>query len=380
VRIVYLHQYFTTPEEGGATRSYHIASKLVEEGNSVDLITSHDKPGYYIKRINGIRVHYLPIGYDNRYGKLKRIWAFLTFAYQSLRIALRLKPDLCYATSTPLTIGWIALRLNSKIGTPFIFEVRDLWPEAPKQLGIIKTGVLLFLAKRLEKKMYYRADKIEMISNFSNCKLSREVLSREEVLPQVPSENKLTVCYSGALGFVNNMPLLEFVIHTIGSLEDVELFISGTGKYQEKINKVCEKYKNCKYVGHLDKRTNYQLLTFADVSLTTFLDYPVLETNSPNKFFDGLACGTVCLINNGGWTQELVEENNCGFHFSQENLKSILLLLSNDLELLNTYKQEARKLSLSFDKDLLCDRISQLIKDNFKPKSISSSRVYNQTE
>lgn len=395
MRIVYLHQYFKTPEEGGAVRSFYVASKLVEEGHTVDLITSHNSADYYIKRVNGVRVHYCPVPYDNKFGTLKRIWSFLRFAFTALDLAKRLKPDLCYATSTPLSIGWIALRLNKRKGTPFIFEVRDLWPEAPKQMGVLRNRILLRIASRLEKRIYYQADKIValspgiaqsvntlvgrekiiMVPNFSNCELVQEL--EQEGLSRLKPD-VLRIAYTGALGKVNNMSLLGDVIRLISQTEGIELCISGEGKYAHQVEEWCGVSTNAKYVGHLSKQETYELLLNSDICLTTFLDLPVLETNSPNKFFDGLACGAICLVNNSGWVKELVEENECGFQFNRDNFRTIIELLRDDPGLVETYKLNATNLSRRFDHEKLTQEIAQMVKDNFTPAT--SSPVYNQTE
>ena len=397
MKIVYLHQYFKTPKEGGAVRSYHIAKKMVDEGHQVDVITSHNGTGYRIKRIDGIRVHYLPVAYHNGFGKVKRMLAFLLFNLKALRISKRMNPELCYATSTPLSIGWIALKLNKKLGTPFVFEVRDLWPEAPKQLGIIKNPLLLFLAKRLEKKVYYRADKIialspgmahgieqivekekiEVFPNFSDCALALE----KNDLPFTSAKldpDKITLTYTGAIGYVNNIPLIKHIISVCDTLPNLQFIIAGDGKFKNEIESYCQSYKNSFYIGSLNKEDTYSLLNSADVSITTFLDFPILETNSPNKFFDGLACGNLSLVNNGGWTKDLVESHECGFHFTTENLSVILTLLSDDPELLNLYKKNAQRLSAQFDKDLLSEQIVTLIHDTFERTNLRSSLVYNQ--
>ena len=68
MKILYLHQYFRTPEEGGAIRSYYLAKGLVEHGIEVELITSHNENSVVTKNIEGIKVHYLPVFYDNNHG------------------------------------------------------------------------------------------------------------------------------------------------------------------------------------------------------------------------------------------------------------------------------------------------------------------------
>ena len=70
MKIVYVHQYFKTPQEGGAIRSYYLAKGLVDKGFDVEMVTSHNNKDYLETNIEGIVVHYLPVSYDN-------IWVFL---------------------------------------------------------------------------------------------------------------------------------------------------------------------------------------------------------------------------------------------------------------------------------------------------------------
>ena len=80
MKIIYLHQYFKTPEEGGAIRSWHLARALAKAGHQVEMITAHNKNTLEEKTMEGFRVHYLPVSYDNRYGTLRRILSFRRFA------------------------------------------------------------------------------------------------------------------------------------------------------------------------------------------------------------------------------------------------------------------------------------------------------------
>jgi len=112
MKILYIHQYFRTPDEGGAIRSYYLAKGLVEHGIEVELITSHNKPNSLITEIDGIKVHYLPVYYDNSQGFLQRTYAFFKFMRLARKKARQISDiDICYATSTPLTIGLSAIIL-----------------------------------------------------------------------------------------------------------------------------------------------------------------------------------------------------------------------------------------------------------------------------
>lgn len=76
MKIIYIHQYFLTEEEGGAIRSFYISQALKKRGHDVHIITAHNKPHQEKKTIEGTTVYYLPVSYDNSYGFFKRILAF----------------------------------------------------------------------------------------------------------------------------------------------------------------------------------------------------------------------------------------------------------------------------------------------------------------
>ena len=113
MKIIYIHQYFKTYSDGGSSRSYYLAKALTDNGYEVEMITSHNEPFYKKVNIEGITVHYLPVYYDNAYGFIGRVRSFLNFVIKAYRLALSIKnAHLCYATSTPLTVGIIALLLK----------------------------------------------------------------------------------------------------------------------------------------------------------------------------------------------------------------------------------------------------------------------------
>ena len=153
MKIIYIHQYFKSPKEGGAIRSYYLAKAFTEAGCKVEMITAHNSKYYLKKNIDGISVHYIPVFYDNSFGFYKRIYAFSKFLFLTLRYSGKIKADYCYATSTPLSVGIIALWLKFKHKIPYYFEVRDLWPEAPIALGFLKSPWLIKAARFLEKKI-----------------------------------------------------------------------------------------------------------------------------------------------------------------------------------------------------------------------------------
>ncbi len=155
MKIIYIHQYFVTPAEPGGTRSYWFAKELINSGHEVTMITStntsHPLPGRF--NIDGINVIYVKNDYSNYFSPFRKIISFLKFFIKSILKASKEKQvDLVFATSTPLTVGAIALWLKRLKHWNYVFEVRDLWPEFPIQIGAIKNRLLIRILKRLEKK------------------------------------------------------------------------------------------------------------------------------------------------------------------------------------------------------------------------------------
>ncbi|HEY3430851.1 MAG TPA: glycosyltransferase, partial [Cyclobacteriaceae bacterium] len=106
MKVLILHQYFNTPATGGALRSYYLATALAARGIKTVVITTHNLKERKEEMIDGVEVHYLPIPYDNHFGFFKRVSSFLKFVWSIVREAGQFKDaDVCYAISTPLTIG-----------------------------------------------------------------------------------------------------------------------------------------------------------------------------------------------------------------------------------------------------------------------------------
>lgn len=389
-KLVYIHQYFKTPEEGGALRSYYISKGMVDHGIEVELITSHNKAMYEQKNIDGIRVHYLPIQYSNYYSISKRYIAFLKFAFAAIKLSKKLPtPDLFYVTSTPLTVGMIALWFKWTQKIPYIFEVRDLWPEAPIQMGIIKSSLLKYLTIKLEKTIYKQADKIialspgiekGIINKFKKANISMIPNMADIDFFQKPSPNiaaspagghekkELVIGYFGTFGIANN---LEYILDVALECQKAKLPITyqligdGVRKKDIELKAIQMNLHNVDFLPHQNRSDIRGLLQQIDACFTCFLNITILETNSPNKFFDGLASGKLVIVNTQGWLKELVEENKCGFYTDPAKPENFPLLIEpfiRDKNLLKSYQKNSLQLGkTSFSKEKLVDEVCSLV-------------------
>ena len=394
MHILYIHQYFKTPEESGATRSYWFAKKLVEEGHQVTMITSTMSLNTRSREelIEGIRVIYLNNKYSQHLSSLQKIWSFSKFFFKSFIKACSIKNvDLVFATSTPLTVGATALAVKWFKRKEYVFEVRDLWPEFPIQIGAVKNKLLIRVLKKLEKTIYINAkhiialspgmedgilacnidpNKVSMIPNMSKPDLFYPRNKSMRIIEQLNiDEKKLNVIHFGAMGVANGLEYLLDVARLAQEQQctHIHFYIVGDGATLPKLKKTAEELKltNVSFPGHYNLFEMSEIVNCCDVSLVSFKDLPILYTNSPNKLFDSLSAGKPIIVNSGGWTKDLVEKYKCGYYVNPNNSQELVdLLRSLDVNS-KEYKEmclNSRKISIDiFDKKILCDKYYKVI-------------------
>jgi len=403
MKVIYIHQYFKTPEEGGAIRSYHLAKGLVEAGIEVEIITSHNQGHYDLKIIEGIKVHYLPVAYDNTFGFYKRSLSFLQFVYKAKNLIKKLpRPDVLYITSTPLTTGLIGLWAKRKLALPFIFEVRDLWPEAPIQVGAIKNKLFQKAMYQLEERIYRHALKIVALSPgiliYIRNKTNRkdlflipnfcDVAFFSPVIKEYYYEGlkgKAVISYTGAMGQVNALEKLIYLAKEAqDQSKDWQFILMGKGDKERDLKKLTRELGliNLKFYPFGNKSEVRKLLALTDVSYISFADFPILKTNSPNKFFDSLAMGKAILINHKGWVYDLVKDHHLGiYHHPKDHLKTICQLedFLNSSSALKKAQSNARELALfHFSKDKAVKKLLFVL-DPTKYKLNTTDGVYTRT-
>lgn len=389
MRVLYLHQFFATRESSlGLIRSYEFSRRMVQRGDEVTVVTSssrlpedYDRAVFAEGEIDGIRIRSVRVRYANQMGYARRMWSFILFTVGATWLAATAgKHDVVVATSTPLTVGipgWIAAALTR---TPFVFEVRDLWPEAAIQMGALsRTGPIARIAKWLERFLYRRAhsvialspgmvagviaegtepERVHMIPNCSDLDLFHPGGKDPELVERYGLDGAFVVGYAGAIGPSNaveaHVPEAARILEERGRT-DIVFLIAGDGKCLDEVRRLTEGRTNVLLVGSLPKREVPRLTRTADVLMTLFADVPILATNSPNKFFDALASGRPVIVNQPGWTRELVETHDAGIHIPVGDgraLADAVERLADDRALTARMGANARRLAEDeFDRD-----------------------------
>lgn len=389
MRVIYIHQYFRTPEQGGAVRSYHLAKGLIEAGVEVELITAHSGNSYDQRWIDGIKVHYLPVDYDQKFGFVRRILAFLRFVSLSKNLLKKLsRPDLLYITSTPLTTGLIGLWAKKRLALPYIFEVRDLWPEAPIQVGAIMNPLLIRFLRNLEKKIYDQSlslvalspgmathikevsphRSVALIPNFSDLNQFFPKEKNQTLAQSLGLTSSLTIAYTGALGQVNAVEeLLELAKMAKDRGKNWNFLIMGEGSHASLLRQKAESLRlsNTHFLPFGSKSQVNEVLSLADFAWISFAHHPVLKTNSPNKFFDAISAGKAILVNHKGWVHDLVKTHDLGISFlpgKWEKSFSRMEMLESQPEEVSKMGHRARKLADNqFAKELAVGRLIEVI-------------------
>lgn len=408
MHVLYIHQYFATPHGSTGTRSYEFARRWIRAGHRITMLTSTaqlrpaDVPGGDLSRraefdCDGIRVIALPVAYSQKMGKLARIVAFLRFMWRSSWTALSISDvDIVYATSTPLTVAVPAMIRRLFRRTPYVFEVRDLWPAIPHQLGYLKSGLFLRLLQRFERCVYRSARAVVALSpgmrdgvrgaageeicvlvapNCSDTDRFHPDIDGRPVRRERGWDEKFICIHVGAIGMSNG---LDFVIRAADQVRDdpaVHFVLVGDGRERPALERMATErgLKNVEFTGDVPKSDVPRLFAAADLSLVVFAAFPILEHNSANKLFDSLAAGRPVLLNYGGWQREILESEGAGLGCRQGDLDAFvarLLALKADPARCAEMGRRARMLAETrFSRDRLASEVLALLESVVRPAS-----------
>ena len=395
MRILYLHQFFLTREGSGGTRSYEFARHLVGAGHEVVMVTAGSGE---TRTVEGIRVRAVRGGHDD-YVKAtsmsypRRLASFLRFAAGATATVLSERaPDVVLATSPPLTMALPAIAAARRHRAPLVFEVRDLWPEAPIQMGALASPVAQRLARALERTVYRESahvvalspgiregvigagvasKDVTLIPNASDLALFSPTLDPGGLRERHGLEGRFVCSYFGTMGEAND---LSQVVEAATLLEargedSVAFVLQGDGKRRPALEHEVRRrgLRNMLLLPAGDKASAARLAAASDACMTIFKDVPILSTNSPNKLFDTFAAGRPAVVNTPGWQRELVERHDAGVFArpgDPADLAAQVLRLRDDPELAAAYGRNARRLAeVEFDRRLLAERLRTVLED-----------------
>ncbi|UFN50494.1 glycosyltransferase family 4 protein [Roseomonas sp. OT10] len=347
LRILYLHQHYSAPDGATATRSHAMASALGARGHEVTLacgryggartgLSAPFRGGRREGRGTGpFRVVEFDIPCANAQPLRRRSAAFLRYAGRATGLALRGGWDVVIASSTPLTVALPALAAHRLRGTPFVFEIRDPWPELPRAMGAGPRWALAGMERLADAACRSAAAVVALTEGMAGTALSRGAhparvrvvpngcdldLFGPQLAPWRPPEaapwERLAV-YAGAHGLANG---LEALLDAAAELQrrgrhDIRLLLVGEGS--EKTRLVAEAagrgLLNVTFLDPLPKRRLAGLLAGSQIVLHCLADVPAFaEWTAPNKLMDGLAAGRPVVSNVPGRAARILQDGPSG--------------------------------------------------------------------
>lgn len=249
-------------------------------------------------------------------------------------------PDVILVYSPPLTLGFTANLFKRFHHIPFVFNVQDIYPQTPIELGLIKNGLFIKFSEWIEKFIYKKAtrivvhsqgnrhylitskllppEKINVIHNWIDTEVLRPSERLNGYRQQHQLGNKFVVCYAGTMGYAQDLlPTIE-AAHILKSDENVLFLLIGEGIQEPRWKREVEALglKNVRFLPLQEKSIYPSIIAASDIGivpLTQNLRTPVV----PGKLLDFMAGGrpVIATANLDGDTAKIIREADCGYIF-----------------------------------------------------------------
>lgn len=413
MNILLIHQYFLENDDAGGSRWNEMSKIWTDAGNQVVVLAGMVHPNGSKKRLEYKGKYFVRKCQDDvtvwrchvseSYNKnfAGRLWGYFSFMFSCLWAGLfkaRGKFDVVIVTSPPLFLGFSGYIISRVKKIPFVFEVRDLWPESAVDTGVLTNKLIIKMAFWFESFVYKKAklinvltpafyktlrdlkmvpeSKLILIPNASDFSLSEELLKnfdRKSFRKEMDLEGKFVITYVGAHGVANH---LEQIIEAGKKLEDTQVLflLIGQGMEKEKLKKLATDtcVKNVRFIDAVPKKEVFKYILASEMGVSVLKKVDAFKTVYSNKTFDYMSCKTPVLMAIDGVSRQLVEEANCGTYIEPENIeeysKKIRMYLNNKDRLKvegNNGYEYAKK---NFDRHLLGQKYLQEIKQKATKK------------
>ncbi len=398
MKILFITDNFPPETNAPATRTYEHCKEWVKKGARVTIITcapnfpqgkvydGYKNKFYQKEAIDGIEVIRVWSYITANEGFAKRVLDYVSFAFSAFWVGLFQKADVIVATSPQFFTTWTAVGISKIRRKPWIFELRDLWPESIRTVGAMKQSRVLEWLEKVELWLYRDADrvvavteafkenligrginaeKIDVVTNGANLEWYFAREKNKTLLKSLGLEGKFIVGYIGTHGMAHN---LDFIVTALKNVDDPDihfLFVGG-GAMKQTVVEMAERLalKNVTFLDPVSKEEVSDYLSIIDVSLAPLKKSDTFKTVIPSKIFEASAMRKPTLLGVEGQAQEIIEKYGAGLYFKPEDETDFLEKLErlkNDKTLYETCLSGCEKLARDFDRKVLAKKMLGII-------------------
>ncbi|WP_457653573.1 glycosyltransferase family 4 protein [Rhodocaloribacter sp.] len=361
MRILFISNNFPPEVNAPATRVFEHARQWVADGHEVEVLTSapHFPEGvvyeghenrFTTEEIEGIKVTRVPMMISPNRGVLRRTLSFVSFMASARWHAgkLQQEPDVVVATSPQFFAGIAGYLVGRRLRAPFVFEVRDLWPESIVAVGAMRRNALIRFFERVERFLYRKAhhivvvtdafkrfivekgidaDKISVIKNGVDPGAWSEPLDEARLAAwrkKLGLEGKFVAGYIGTIGMAHRADVVLEAARRCAD-PDVVFMVVGTGAERAKLEARQAELRlpNFRLVDKVSKAEVRYLMALTDVSIVHLRDSRLFETVIPSKIFEAMVTRTPIVLGVRGETKAIIEEAGAGIPIPPEDAEAM---------------------------------------------------------
>jgi len=399
MRILFLTDNFPPEMNAPATRTWEHCKEWVNLGVNVTVITCAPNfpegkvfKGYKNKfiqteLIDGIKIVRVWSYISANNGFLKRIIDYTSYAIMSFIVGLWYKCDVIIATSPQFftTISGYALSVFKR--KPWVFELRDLWPESIRAVGAMENKRILNFFEKIELFLYKKAtliipvtdsfkqnlidrgineSKIKVVKNGVDLSVYKPVEKDSRLLEKYLLKNKFVVSYIGTHGMAHS---LSFILDSIKDLNgDIHFLFIGGGASKEKLLNHAKhlNLSNCTFLDFVPKSEISKYISIIDVALVNLKKSDTFKTVIPSKIFENAAMRKPILLGVEGESAQIINSYKAGECFTPEDKDDFLLKLNkiynNSNQEHNCYFEGLGNLAQDFNRKNLAHKMLDVIK------------------
>ncbi len=393
MKILFLTDNFPPEITAPSFRTYEHCKEWVKNGAEVTVLTSFPnfpfgKPfeGYKNSRIrkeemDGMTVIRVWTFMAPNTGFIIRTLDFMSYSVSSFLAGLTIKCDLIVATSPQFFTAIAGRKLAFFKRKPWVFEVRDMWPEQVLASTNVKRNWLIRYFEWQELRCYKSADLIVPVTESFVKKISARGIPDEkflvvrngtndqlfyprekdlELLQQLDIEDKKVIGYIGTHGMSQN---LQFIIKAINELkrDDIHFLFVGEGSEKAEMRAMTETMSltNVTFLDQVKKEEVTRYMSVLDIALVPLRRTELYKSVIPSKIFDCAAMEVPILLGVDGESREIVEKHNAGVFFEPEDQASFSSALERllDPELRKEVKKGCKALAADFSRSALARKM-----------------------